>query len=91
MLKNGVFWDVTPCGSCEKRSVYIIWVKRIGELETLGVTGNVSSSTILVILIMEELSSSETLVLRRASRLNIREDDILHSHRREIHLKSYNG
>jgi hypothetical protein len=37
---------------------------------------------------MESLSSSETLVLTRATRRYITEDPILHSHRREI-LKSY--
>jgi hypothetical protein len=73
----------------EERSASIIRVTRIGELgKTLGilrsmrrllVTDNVPSSLILVTLMMETLSSSETSVLARSARGNISGDVILHT------------
>jgi hypothetical protein len=48
------------------------------------------SSPILVILMMVVVSSPETTVFTTATRRNIQEDGIIHSHYRE-NLKSYMG
>jgi hypothetical protein len=51
IFKNGVFWDVTPCGSCKNR--------RFGgtsQRASVVSYGYVLSSPILVTLMMEALS-----------------------------------
>jgi hypothetical protein len=69
----------------EKRSASNIKVTRIANKVTANI---VPSSPILLILMMETVSSYETSVLTRAPWRNIPESAVLHSHSRE-NLKSH--
>jgi hypothetical protein len=68
-MKNGVFWVVTPCGSCKNR--------RFGGTWLLVAACVVPSSQIFVTLMKEAPGSSETSVLTRVTRRNNPEDTIL--------------
>jgi hypothetical protein len=69
---------------CELGTTLAVTSKR----RTLVTPNVVLISPILVTLMEQALSSSETSVLARAKRRNFSEDAILHSHRRE-NFKSY--
>jgi hypothetical protein len=79
ITKNAVFWNMTPCGSCNNRR----FAKSV--LQLLVIANVVPSSLILVTLMMEAIHFSDAYGLIGATRLHIPEDGILRYKR--IHLR----
>jgi hypothetical protein len=80
-MKNDVFWNVTPCGSCKSRrfgrTYHLVFLRSVRRL--LVAVSVVSSSPILVTLMKEPKDYTETTVPTRATQRNIPEDIILQS------------
>jgi hypothetical protein len=70
-MKNAVFWDVMPCGSCKNRRFRGTYrLRHQGDNDRRArnnFTAEVSSSPIPVTLMMEAMCSSETSILTKAT------------------------
>jgi hypothetical protein len=76
IVKNAVFWDVTPCCCCKNRCV----------LRLLVTANVVPTSPTLVTLMIKKACPSGTSVLRKATSRNIPEDGIPQLHRSSVHF-----
>jgi hypothetical protein len=77
-MKNAVFWDVTPHGSCKNQRLGGKYRFRYQGDKNRPGRNNFPSSLIPATLMMEAIRSSEASVLKRATRRNIQDDGILH-------------
>jgi hypothetical protein len=84
--RNNVSSNYQPKHTAKKYYVYYVFLRSL--LHLIVIDNAIPSSLSRFTLMMGALGSSETLVLIRATRRNITEDGILHSHRRK-NLKSY--
>jgi hypothetical protein len=71
-MKNGMFWDVMPCGFV--RADILVFIRSM--LQLLITATIVPSLPILVTLMMHAIRSSKTSVLTTATLHNIPEDGI---------------
>jgi hypothetical protein len=81
-MKNGVFWDVTPCGSCKNRRfggtfASFIRVTRIGELGTTLALTSILRSVRRLLVIASVVSRSPTLVTLMKEALSSSETSVL--------------
>jgi hypothetical protein len=82
-MKNGVFWDVTPCGSCKNRRfggtcASFIRMTRIGELgTTLAATSNLLCSVHRLLVAGNVVPSSPILVTLMKEALGFSETSVL--------------
>jgi hypothetical protein len=93
VMKNAVFWNVSPCCSCKNRGfeeTYRLHHQgdRKWRVKNSVSSNYVPSSPSFVTLMMEAIRSFETLILTRATRRHITEYSIIDSYSRG-NFKSY--